>query len=789
MKESKWSATHVRAVSLLLLIGALSTVSLAAPGDVDLSFDAGSGVNGGVTAIALQPDGKLIIGGGFTTVKGLVRTGIARLNADGCGDSTFSFPRFTSGFGSASAIALQSDGRILVAQSGIFRLYPDGSRDTNFAPSVVDDNFNPARVDAIAIQPDGKILIGGGFRIVNGQLRSSIARLNADGTLDTAFVPETVDSDFTRVNSIALQADGKVLIGGYYLTVYTSAMARLNADGSMETDVRPVTEEVYALALQPDGKVLIASGSFANVARRNADLSLDTSFHTPLGGYTLALRPDGKVLVGAVGLTRLNADGTLDNTFDLGPGPHPIILAIAQQPDGKILLGGGGNNVANYDHLIRVNANGSRDGTFVAGGGVEGDVFSVAVQPDGKTLIAGALRFVNGISRNAVARLHADGRLDTTFIPDAAIYNLEIVQLQPDGKLLVGGAFYLNGLEPSNRVARLNADGSLDGSFDIGSGFDEYGYVREIALQADGKVMIGGGFRTVNGTNRVGLARLNSNGSLDTAFQFRMVIGTEIHALAVQPDGKVLIGGAFQIENDPNLYGFARLNVDGSLDGSFQHGITQGATNLDISRIQLQPDGKVLISGRFNAVHTTQRFRIARLRADGSVDPTFDAGEGASPGRLALQPDGKILVSGSYYPTNGDSLNGVFRLHADGRLDSSYQTPRNTYNPGPNAMAFQPDGNLIIGGGFLAYAGVVRPYVARLYGDSARPALNIARSNNLAVLSWPAAFGNFQLQENTNVSLVNGWSAVAGTRSTNDSFISVALPATGSRKFFRLSSP
>jgi uncharacterized delta-60 repeat protein len=226
------------------------------------------------------------------------------------------------------------------------------------------------------------------------------------------------------------------------------------------------------------------------------------------------------------------------------------------------------------------------------------------------------------------------------------------------------------------------------------------------------------------------VARLHSNGSLDTTFEFRMSDGSEIHALTVQLDGKVLIGSTFRIENDPNLYGFARLNMDGSLDGSFQHGITQGATNLDIFRIVLQPDGKVLIRGRFNAVHATQRFRIARLRADGSVDPTFDAGEGISAGKpLALQPDGKILVGGYYDLENGGSLVGVYRLHSDGRLDSSFETPQ-TFNEGVEAMALQSDGNIMIGGGFLQYANAVRPYVARLHGDSPS-----------AFATWAASFG------------------------------------------------
>jgi hypothetical protein len=125
MKKSKWSVTLIRALSLLLLLVAVSNNLFAAPGDVDPSFDAGSGINGGVAAIALQPDGKLLIGGGFGTVRGLVRTGIARLNADGSGDSTFLFvPDVNTGFGGASAIAFQSDGKILVAQSGIRRIFP-----------------------------------------------------------------------------------------------------------------------------------------------------------------------------------------------------------------------------------------------------------------------------------------------------------------------------------------------------------------------------------------------------------------------------------------------------------------------------------------------------------------------------------------------------------------------------------------------------------------------------------------------------------------------------------------
>ena len=152
MKESKWSGIRVRALSLLLLIGALGNDSSAAPGDVDLSFDPGSGVNGAVNAVAVQPDGKAIIGGQFSTVKGLARPGIARLNADGSGDSSFNPGAMPGGF---ISIGLQSDGKVLVGNySGILRLNADGSLDTNFSASITSFGDYDG-VYSIAGQSDG----------------------------------------------------------------------------------------------------------------------------------------------------------------------------------------------------------------------------------------------------------------------------------------------------------------------------------------------------------------------------------------------------------------------------------------------------------------------------------------------------------------------------------------------------------------------------------------------------------------------------------------------------------
>src|SRR5262245_25603459 len=230
MKESKSSATPLRAVSFLLLIGAISNDSFAAAGDVVLSCDAGFGINGRVNAVVMQPDGKLLIGGIFTTVRGLMRTNVARLNPDGSGDPTFN-PGVRCD--EVSSLALQSDGKVLVggyfstyvydptngaeyiAYSHVLtRLNVNGTRDTGFEESMGAVGETPTFVYAVAVQPDGKMLVGGYFTEFKGANRNGIARLNANGSLDSGFNPGTGVGMSAWVRSIVVQSDGKVLIGG-----------------------------------------------------------------------------------------------------------------------------------------------------------------------------------------------------------------------------------------------------------------------------------------------------------------------------------------------------------------------------------------------------------------------------------------------------------------------------------------------------------------------------------------------------------------------------------------------
>ena len=777
MKKSFLVRTIILAGSLLLQLSTLCFHSRGAAGDVDLSFDPGSGVNGQLRALAVQSDGKVIVAGDFTTVRGLARYKVARLTADGSGDPSFNPGTALDASVYVAALALQSDGKVLIAvanasyQGYAARLNSDGTLDNSFSP-VTD-----APVFSLAPQPDGKVLIGGGFSTVNGTNRNGIARLNANGSLDSSFDPGTgVPGHLGGVRSVVVQPDGKVLLGGFFTTVNgtnRSGFARLNANGTLDNSFNPVTDApVFSVALQPDGKVLIAGG-FTTVNGTNRN-----------------------------GMARLSTNGSLDSSFNPGMGADSGVSSIALQTNGKVLITGWFSDVPRSRRIARLDADGSLDSSFDWGAVVrDGGVYPIALQPDGKVLIGGDFFTVNEVERSSIARLNANGTLDSSFQPgrrmDLSFGPLTAV---PNGKVLVGG--FVHGTNQVGGV-RLNANGSLDGTF-ISAGFhpdlgfidDEYSHTTWTATvgQPNGKVFIAGhniyqqcDSETCITFHTSFLDRFNANGSRDTNFERAVVYqpwGRElVHALAVQPDGKIVVGGNFYSIKDTERKGIARLNANGTLDHSFNPGMGAVGYPYGVTSLAVQSDGKVLVGGNGG-------YRIVRLNANGSFDSSFNRNVGVdgSISSVVSQPDGKVLIGGSFTNVNGTNRNNIARLNADGSLDSSF-------NPGTGtdglvrSIALQSDGNVLIGGDFTTVNGVLRPNVARLYGDFAAPSLNIARSNVFMIVSWPVLGTNFRLEENTNLSLANGWSPVVGTKSTNNNSISVALPATSSRKFFRLSFP
>lgn len=386
-------------VALMLASLSSSTVMAEQPGSLDASFDPGSGVNQSVYTVAVQGDGKVLIGGDFTSVNGANRNCIARLHRDGSLDTGFDPGSGVEGglFPFVNSVVVQADGKILIGggfasvngtgRNNFARLNPDGSLDTGFIPGVGTDD----RVNSIVVQPDGRVLLGGSFTHINGLPRNNIARLHANGTLDMSFDPGTGVSGelFSAVDSVAVQADGKVLIAGLFTQINgrsATNVARLEANGTVDTGFASAgaNDEVSTILPAGNGKVLVG-GYF-------------TSVHgTPRNN-----------------IARLNSDGTPDNSFDPGTGVMASfpssVYSLAVQPDGKILLGGQFTSVngAALTNLARLNVDGSRDVDFDPGTGPDGVVSAVAVQPDGKVIIGGGFKLVTDTPRNGIARLNGD---------------------------------------------------------------------------------------------------------------------------------------------------------------------------------------------------------------------------------------------------------------------------------------------------------------------------------------------------------------------------------------------
>jgi len=335
-----------------------------------------------------------------------------------------------------------------------------------------------------------------------------------------------------------------------------------------------------------------------------------------------------------------------------------------------------------------------------------GRVNELAIQADGKILVGGQFTSIGGQPRNDIARLNADGTLDTAFNPNASGGSFSFVlalAIQADGKIVVGGDFTSIGGQPRNRIARLNADGTADTAFNPNSN----GIVNELAIQADGSILVGGNFTSIGGQPRIGIARLNADGTADTAFNPNASGGSfsGVFALAIQADGKILVGGIFTSIGGQPRNNIARLNADGTLDTAFNPN-----ANGRVNELAIQADGKIVVGGLFTSIGGQTRNSIARLNADGTLDTAFNPNANEEVLALAIQADGKILVGGRFTSIGGQPRNNIARLNADGTADTAFNPNANNF---VTALAIQSNGSILVGGDFTSIDGQPRNRIAR----------------------------------------------------------------------------
>ena len=374
------------------------------------------------------------------------------------------------------------------------------------------------------------------------------------------------------------------------------------------------------------------------------------------------------------------------------PTPTPSITPTATPPVvfNEILLGGNFTlfNDLTRQRMLALEESGVEVTSFYSNLGAafaNGTVENIVIQPDEKILVCGNFVQFNNNIRRRLIRLNSDGTEDTAFYTnlgtafDGLIDTVNATTLQPDGKILVGGTFLTFNGQTRNRFLRLNSDGTEDTAFytNLGTAFGGGG-VNTIILQADGKILLGGSYTTFNGNTRNRLLRLNSDGTEDTAFYTNLGTGfnSAINNIILQPDGKIVVGGAFTTFNGNTRNRLIRLNSDGTEDTAFYNNLGTSFGS-GVNTITLQPDGKILGGGLFTTFNGQSRNRLVRLNSDGTEDTAFYTNLGTgfntiSVATITLQPDGKILVGGSYTTFNNLTRNRIVRLNSDGTEDTAF---------------------------------------------------------------------------------------------------------------------
>lgn len=708
----------------LVLSIASATVKASVPGSaaLDPTFDGDGKLLSGLgsetvnaQAVAVQADQKLVVAGSVLKNDHWDFI-VLRYCADGSLDDGVNCGG--SGFG--------TNGRVV----------------TNFGGDSHDSAMD------VVLQLDGKIVVAGTSSLYP-QFDMAVARYNPDGSLDTTFDSDgLVKVDFNnsdeRGYAVALQVDGKIILGGVsYITTFGDfALARLcpngaldngvncgtsafSSDGWLTTDFAGSADWVDGLAVY-DGKI-IAGGSGGNkdfaVARYTAEGVLDNTFSS-----------DGKQTV------------SFGTGWDYGQD-------VLVQSDGKIILAGGGYAADwNTDFgLVRFNLNGDLDTTFSGDGKVLTEFFGYSDRILSLTMHAEQIVAV-GYAMHcygedwAVARYDASGSLVASFGVGGKLTTdfggnydaADAVAVQSDGKIIAVGGAGENPNGESIALARYSTEGILDTAFggdgkvitDSGGGY-HLGYS---VAASSAKILVAGWANNTRSDN-FALARFLDNGALDTSFSTNGVAVVDFSAgddraaaMAVQPDGKLILAG-YTLQGGQVDFALARFCANGMLDEGVNCGspgfgvggkvITDFGGNDYGQAVLIQPGGAIVVAGTTRACPNSD-FAVARYTANGVLDASF-SGDGKTTvdfsgnwddgGGLARQTDGKLILAGATGTTYSNRDFALIRLCANGSLDDGINCGSTAFGAGGKvitdfaadtdkavAVAVQPDGKIVAAG-------------------------------------------------------------------------------------------
>lgn len=700
--------------ALLALIGLSSPLSAQ---DVQDGFTVDI-AGGDVYTIARGYGGRVLLGGNFDSVQGQTRQRVALLWPNGTVHPYFN-PNLANG--TVLAGLAHSSGDFLFAGSftsphtRLARYDIGGDPVPGFGVNI-DGTVRALIEDA----DSGQIYIGGDFSQVGGQTRSRVARLNQNGAPDSGFVPPEF---LGAIRALVRQPDGKLIVAGNIQRVGDVGprrLYRLNADGSwdnsfMVTSAVGAPHEIRSIALQADGRILVGGDFPGHLRRYNPDGSLDAGYSPPALNSTVLsidLQPDGRALIGGdftgvdgrLRIIRLNEDGSLDSGFRTLPSPTGAIRAVEVQPDGSVMIGGDFTQLADPDRnrLARLSATGFIDQNLEVPVSPAADfelVNSIGEAGDGSLIVAGDFTRLGGVARTHIARVLPDGTIASDFQPLLDRY-VRALAIQSDGKILIGGRFTTVNGQGRHRLARLNPDGSLDAGFanPLGGG----GVVQSIAFQEDGRILVAGSIQLDN-SNVSGIVRLNPNGTPDAGFTPPDFDGS-IRTMLLDESGAIIVGGDFTSADGSPRQGLAMLSANGSLDSGFAPQVDSAVRALALI------DGKILAGGNFSEIDGNACRRLARIAPNGAVEACDNPGFGVH--AIVPRADGRFYAGGRN-TVNGNSTAFIKLFSSVGSQEAGFDTVSGA-DALVKALMIQRDGRLVAGGTFSALNGEARGGLARV---------------------------------------------------------------------------
>jgi uncharacterized delta-60 repeat protein len=703
-----------------------------------------------------MPDGDIVVVGYFTLADLVARYRIARLNSDGTLDTSLNLsPNST-----IADIAVLSDGSSLLIGpftwmkvnwssypthlSGLVRLTATNTLDLTWGAKLPPGISSS--VSQVVIESDRSVVVGGSFSNLGVRKANNLVRFSSNGVPDSSFSPNP-DGAVRSILSIPLRTK---------IPVYSNRLSWINADGSAKSGASyaalgKINGTINSSLVLSDGRSLLGGdftvpgyGDLQNLILLNADGSIDTTFRPQPNStvYAIMLDSQNRLLIGGafttIGnisikyLARVSLTGNVDTTFTTLAFSADIRSLVLEKVDSeyKVLVGGSftsitsGSTSTTREYLARISLDGALDTSFSPT--PDGMIYTMGLQSDGKILIGGAFTSLtpNGslssTTRRYFARLNSDGTLDANYNPsfNGGIYSHILLS---DGKVIVGGAF--TALQPNDatestsrlHLAKLNTDGTLDTT-----------YVPEVdamisvtALCPDASsILIGGYFENVGGIEQRYLARIKSDGTLDKTYT--PIIDIAPNILPMYPDGSTipanthkftecdrafLVGGDFAKVSTASHPYLALINTRGQAFAAFG-AIPDGAVNAAIRQV----DGKVIIGGAFSHVSGKARKSVARMDEAGTLDDLSVDMDGTV-NAMAVQSDGRFIIAGTFTKVASVARAGIARLNSNGTLDTSF-------NPGVNgtvnAIKVELDGRIYVGGAFTTIAGSSQQYLARL---------------------------------------------------------------------------